>query len=345
MNILIPVLGFNRSGGQRVLAKLADQLILNGNQVTFVVPSSQSLPYYSTNANIIKFEDRSTKYKKLDILVNLYRLHKKCSVLDTDIAIANYNLTAYVVAFLPFDVKKIYYIQAYEVLQAKKFILKLLAFITYKLPLKKIVNSKSILPDTLNNYVGIVPAGIDTELFKCPRTLSKVRAEYRIGLIGRKEPYKGTIESIVALSEFMKKFSYDLQVNIAIHKPDVIDKYFEKYNFYEINCENDLAEFYKQCDVILAVGLIEDGAFHYPCAEAMSSSCLVISNYAPLSLNEKSKLFIPSYSKNGIISKLVTFSNMTECEILDEIDVNRKIIEKLSWDTVGKEFYKIISTQ
>lgn len=343
MNILIPVLGFTRSGGQRVLAKLADQLILNGNQVTFVVPNSHSLPYYSTNASIVKFEDRATKYKKLDMLVNLFRLYKKCSSLTTDLAIANYNLTAYVVALLPSQVKKVYYIQAYEVLQAKKWFMKFLAFITYKLPLKKIVNSSNILPDKIDNYVGIVPAGVDTELFKCSRITSKVTDKLKIGLIGRKEQYKGTIESLVALSEFVKKNKYDIELNISIHKPVVIDSYFENYNFYEISCENDLAEFYKKCDVILAVGLIEDGAFHYPCAEAMSSSCLVISNYAPLSLNSKSKLFISSYSQSGIISKLVTLSNMTESEILEELDVNRKIIEMLSWVKVGKDFNNIIA--
>ena len=56
MNILIPVLSLSKSGGFRVLTKLANTWIEDGHSVTFVVLKSKSKPYYPLNANLIELD-------------------------------------------------------------------------------------------------------------------------------------------------------------------------------------------------------------------------------------------------------------------------------------------------
>ena len=54
MNIVIPLLGFGKAGGYRVLSMLANEWILLGHEVYFIVPDDSSYPYFPTKATIIK---------------------------------------------------------------------------------------------------------------------------------------------------------------------------------------------------------------------------------------------------------------------------------------------------
>jgi hypothetical protein len=61
MNILITVLGFGRSGGYRVLSKLADELINLNHNVYFLSPDSSKDLYFPTKAKIL-WTDRKRRY-------------------------------------------------------------------------------------------------------------------------------------------------------------------------------------------------------------------------------------------------------------------------------------------
>ncbi|MCV5715064.1 hypothetical protein OFN39_38260, partial [Escherichia coli] len=54
MRIAIPVVGFSRAGGERVLSRVASELIDRGHDVFFVAPDNLSAPYYPTNASIVR---------------------------------------------------------------------------------------------------------------------------------------------------------------------------------------------------------------------------------------------------------------------------------------------------
>ncbi|MCU8031121.1 glycosyltransferase family 4 protein [Shewanella sp. SM73] len=343
MNILIPVFSFGRGGGERVLSLLASELVKNGNRVFFVSPESGNIPYYPTEAEIFTFPDTKKFSRSLNFIINYFNCWKKCRNLDADVAIANYHITALLVLFLKRNTKKFYYIQANEAKLCPRFLRKIFAFLTYFLPLNKIVNSKTILPNFINNYIAVIPAGIDLNLYSSKKLpLINSVDKVKIGIVGRKEPYKGTIELINALSNLDQGLKSRIKLHIAIHIPqDAIGKLWD-FEFFEINNDTDLSDFYKSNDVVIAVGLIENGAFHYPCAEAMASGRLVISNYSPLH-ETQSVLKISDFSEINVLTALEQIFNMSEDEISEEVTSNLLKINDCSWEKIGKKMNKILS--
>ncbi|MCL6349809.1 glycosyltransferase family 4 protein [Pectobacterium polaris] len=342
MKILIPVLGFGKSGGDRVLAKLATELVKKNHDVVFVAPKRKSIPYYPTKAKIVTTDQVGNYNKYIDLIFSLYFLWKRCRELNPDIVIANFNITAYIVAFLPRKIKKFYYIQAYEVVLFKNKVLKFVAYISYFLPLKKIVNHEFLLPKKINNYVSIVSAGIDNSVFY-PNASHRYKKNNTIGIIGRKEKHKGTSDVISALIKW--KGRGNIHLNVAIYLDDVDKRKLEdngiKFSFFPIINDEDLGEFYRKNDLMLAVGLVEDGAFHYPCAESMACGCIVISNYSPL-VNTESKFKIDTFNEKAIIEKLNFFNQLSIFEIEDEIKLNSLEINKITWEKVGDNFNRAL---
>nr|RRO00006.1 hypothetical protein DMB79_001580 [Pectobacterium aquaticum] len=342
MKILIPVLGFGKSGGDRVLSKLATELVNKNHDVIFVAPKGKSTPYYPTNAKIVATKQVGKCNKYIDLVFSLYSLWKCCRDLNPDIVIANFNLTAYIVAFLPRKIKKFYYVQAYEVVFFKSNLIKLCAYISYFLPLKKIVNHDSLLPKKINNYVSIVPAGIDSCIFY-PDFNHGYKKKNTIGIIGRREKHKGTSDVISILTNWAGR--KDIHLNVAIYLNDVDKRKLEdsgiQFSFFSIDHDEDLGEFYRKNDLMLAVGLVEDGAFHYPCAESMACGCIVISNYSPL-VNTKSKFKINTFDEHMIIEKLNLFNQLSIPEIENELERNYLEINKITWEKVGEKLNRTL---
>ncbi|MGL4336697.1 MAG: hypothetical protein ACRCST_07365, partial [Turicibacter sp.] len=169
-------------------------------------------------------------------------------------------------------------------------------------------------------------------------------SKINIGLIGRTEKYKGTLDSLDAIFEYIKINNLDGEVivNVAIHVPP---EYKNKgVVYHEIFNDNDLANFYKFNDIIVAVGLVEFGAFHYPCAEAMTAGCLTISNYAPLT-QTSSRLKIIGFSKELIIERLNTailaIKNSTH---LCDIRINQDVMAGYSWERICKKFKSLVDS-
>lgn len=342
MKVAIPVLGFSKSGGERVLSKLASELVKNGHEVFFVVPEHKAVPYYATSATIIK-SHQVTKYSKVrNFISSYYYIWKKCREIKPDAAIANYHLTAYLVLLLGFKIKKIYYIQAYEVVFGKNILQKLLAYITYFFPLHKVVNNKKLLPSYVNNYKAIVSAGMDLNIYT-PRKLHLNKEKMHIGIIGRIEKHKGTTEAIDTIITWGLRDN--IHLNIAIYLSEESRMKLQKNNisfeYTQINSDQDLARYYRTIDIMLAVGLVEDGAFHYPCAESMACGCLVISNYAPLTATN-SKFKLDTFSKKALLSKLDFATQLHTSDLQVEVTNNIKEIEKISWEAIGKEFNEVL---
>lgn len=343
MKIIFPVFGFGKSGGERVISKLATQLKNCGHDVIFIAPEHNAKPYYPTSAKIVEVK-RETRYKKIICsIINFYRILKICKTIKPDCAIASFHPTAFLVFLLSSKIKKFYYIQAYEVVFYKQLWRRAIVYLTYILPLRKIVNSAQLLPKSINNFEAIVSAGVDTALFK--KRINNNEGERKsVGLVGRKEAHKGTSEIIDIL--ISHNFSSDININVAVYLSEEnkikLEKNDVSYTYIDINSDEDLANFYRMNDIMLAVGLVEDGAFHYPCAEAMASGCLVISNYAPL-VGTNSKLALATFNEQYIINSLNTALKLSDVEINHEIERNLKIIKKISWHIVGNEFNNILT--
>ncbi|MDK9356979.1 glycosyltransferase [Lelliottia wanjuensis] len=337
MKIAIPLLGFGRAGGQRVLSRLASELSILGHDVYIFVPGDGVEPYYPTSATIINTVKKKSRSKIFNLLHNYFKLWLAIKDKDVDVVIANHHLTAYIVALLPNKVQKYYYVQAYEVVFGYNIISKMLAYFTYLLPLKKIVNSETILPPPINKFIGVVPAGIDMDIFY-PR--DNVSCDIKtIGLVGRKEPHKGTRDIIQVLCRWGQ--NKNIIVNIAVYLSNsdkaLLDRHGIEYHFYEISNDTQLANFYRLNELVIATGLVEDGAFHYPCAEAMACGCLVISNYAPLT-SSSSHYKLATFDPTILEQKLNKYIDATRFDIDAELKDNHKIISNYSWEIVSKKF-------
>ncbi|HDC4570394.1 glycosyltransferase family 4 protein [Enterobacter cloacae] len=340
MKIVIPVVGFSRSGGERVLARIATELIKFGHEVYLVAPDDGIEPYYPTSALVCRSIKEKRYNKYMNYFCTMRNLFKKCKSLEPDIVVANFHLTAYIAFLLPSAILKVYYIQAYEVIFSENKLRKLIAYLTYLLPLRKVVNSESLLPEKLNNYIAVVPAGVDTENF-FPRKF--LYSKKHIGFIGRKEKHKGTSQLIDIIIDWAAGKDITLNIGVYLAESDAYKLQKANINFIQIPINNDieLANFYRLNDLVLAVGLVEDGAFHYPCAEAMACGCLVISNYAPLA-NSNSLLKIDSFSRDSILEKLNLFFSLTNTQIDNELEIGNIIKSLYSWDKVGDKFNKTL---
>ena len=134
-----------------------------------------------------------------------------------------------------------------------------------------------------------------------------------------------------------KEFILNVGIYLDEHDATLLKEAGIEFNYYLINDDKELADFYRRNDLIVAAGLVEDGAFHYPCAEAMACGCLVISNYAPL-VNTKSILRIQSFNRESILNKLEMFYNMNSEQIKKELLLYTIIRENYSWAVIGEKF-------
>lgn len=343
MKIIIPVVGFGKAGGERVLSKLATELKNFGHDVVFIAPEHSGEPYYQTSATVkySKFNKQGSKVARF--FSRYFNLWRACLREKPDAVIANLHLVAYLVALLPIATsKKFYYIQAYEVMFGQNNLSRLIAYVTYLLPLRKIVNHKDLLPKKINNIEGVVPAGIDLNLFRpeLPVRSEPVRC---IGIIGRKERHKGTNETVDLICNL--KITSNITLNVAIYLSDENKQKLEKakinWNYYDIACDEELSTFYKRNQLVIATGLIEDGAFHYPCAEAMACGCLVISNYAPL-IDTSSNFSIPTFDSDIITTKIEKAFSLKSEELDHEIQQNMLAVSQYSWDVVGRKLNAIL---
>lgn len=340
MKIVIPVYSFGRSGGERVLAYLAKGLISLGHEVIFVAPADRAMPYYPTTAAVKKAKVLSRKIKIIGFLFKTYFLREAIKDVAPDIIIANHFTTAYLTSISPAKIKRYYYIQAYEVNFYDSIFAKSMALLSYYLPLKKIVNSSDLLPGSLGDDAPVAKPGVDIDLFSSTINFFE-RKRLTIGIIGRVEPTKGTRDSLMLLNDYCFSRGIKLLVNVAIHLPDLVGLNCIEIHHHEIDNDQDLAKFYQINRYFLALGLIEDGAFHYPCAEAMAAGCIVISNYSPLK-DTGSQLSVPTFDKDIVFDRLDRAFSLSQDEVFSEISRNQKEIQHYSWDSVVKDFEVII---
>ncbi|WP_320657095.1 glycosyltransferase, partial [Aeromonas jandaei] len=225
MRIIIPVLGMGRAGGERVLSKLASELVRLGNEVFFVTPMSNTGPYYSTTAKVIYSKKSDSRSKVIRFFLDIIYLWRACKDINADAVIANYHLTAYIASMLLTRKQRFYYVQAYEVNFSSNLFRKMIAYISYLLPLNIIVNSEALLPKMINKYNGfltVIPAGIDYKLFY-DEEMPSISGKINLGIIGRQEHYKGTKEILGILSKYIldNKLDERINVNVAVYMPEV----------------------------------------------------------------------------------------------------------------------------
>lgn len=358
MKILIPILGFGRAGGNRVLAELANHWISEGHKVDFLVNEVSSMPYFPTNAGIKwatnsgKIISEAERKKRSPCTsngwINLISLYRALSGIGKgyDIIFANHSLTAWPVAFAKCGVaKKFHYIQAYEpeyyALEKglKSIVLEWLSIRSYGFDLKQICNAP--------NYIGYknirakewVPPGINFNIF-FPKSENKDFAsaqEVVLGCIGRREPAKGikyVLEAFKSLYEQDQRF----RLHVAFgNLPD--DWSHPGLKVVVPQNDNELGEFYRSLDIMLAPGTVQLGAPHYPVMEAMACGVPVV-NTGYLPANEKNSWIVEVGSSNSIVAAVIDV--VSEKDYRNKVMRAAKDIASFGWSPVAKKMTQIM---
>ncbi len=357
MKILIPILGFGRAGGYRVLSKLADELILLDHCVEFLCPDENGEPYFPTHATIKWIDEngaitanKQKSGKKENAFSIQQKLTKALSTISKDfydIIIANHSLTTLPIKRAGLIHKTLYYVQAYEpdfynlLGGLKNRILAHLSERSYKMNLFTVVNSEIYLKYKKLNSSRILYPGVDFKLFypKIKELNYRVQDKIIIGTVGRVERYKGTRYIIEAFNQLKKKYS-TIQLHVAFGDPGDFTNY-QDICCFQPHGDEELGNFYRTLDYYICAGYTQLGAFHYPVVEAMSCGIPVITTkYYPA--NEFNAWEIAPQNANEIVIQF----ELAESDLqLRQKKVEKALVDvqQFEWKLVAKQLNSYIN--
>ena len=352
IKILITIWGFTKSGGIKVLTNIANRWIDQGIDTKIVCYYKSEEPYYPLKAEVLyvnnkgEVTDRKSaehdqsiyKYAKsfFDVYRGLLLAMNKLS--DTyNVAIANYDLTAYSVNKCTIK-NKFYYIQAYEAWHNEDRlsgrIRNKISKRSYSLNLFRIVNA-----DIYKNYKEIhsehvVPPGIDLSVYHRKNEYWDGSRPFRVGCIGRSQAWKGS-EDVASAVDILQKKNIDIEFDVAFNP---VSK--GKFILMQPDGDNNLADFYRYIDVMVAPGTIQLGAVHYPVIEAMACNTPVITTgYYPA---DNTNAFIVPISNPDSIANTIEVIMDNYKEAMDKSELAQIKIAEFDWDRVSQKMLDII---
>lgn len=343
MNILIPILGFDRGGGVRVLTQLANTWVKDGHKCVFLVPEGSQKPYFPVTAEVVHATSRgvvetsTAQSSKLPALMLLYKGIREISE-KFDVVIANHSLTSWVV-WLAGDprIQKFYYIQAYEPdyypflsMPVKK----VMARLSYFLPLKQLANSDQYRAQGIKP-IGVIPPGIDLNVFT-PKAIKELTNSNQVilGTVGRKEPFKGT-HFVMDAFKSLRVQSSNYTIRVALGNVDLD----EGVEIVPITSDDDLAEFYRSIDILLIACVGQHGAPHYPLIEAMAS-CTPAVHTGFFPGNEQNSYLASPSDAQDIAAKVIEV--LQDDFRVQKIAAARAFVEEnLRWEAIADKFIEV----
>lgn len=355
MTIDIPILGFGRAGGYRVISRLATEWKRMGHTVRIFSNQASIAPYFPTDAEIVWLADSGKRVASnapelLQHRGGIVHVAKNlCSLFlglcrysrSSDILLANHSLTAWPTLFSLTKAKKFYYVQAYEAefyansAQGRRPLLQLQAWLSYFLPLRRIVNAPVYLRYRNLRAKSWVPPGVDFSVFKPRSGQNHSRdAILTLACIGRKEPDKGTRYVLEAFS-MLKADKQPVRLLVAYGNLPEEMKNADGIEVVVPANDAELADFYRSADVFIAPALGQHGAPHYPVMEAMACGVpLITTGYLPSS--EHNCWLVPERDAYAIVAAVR--------ELSEEPSVRAKRIQSaltdigtFSWEAVAQK--------
>lgn len=350
LNILIPIMSLGRSGGIRVLSELANNWILMGHSVSIVTFYESNAPYFPTNADVIWVDINGNKvvsnkpdyilshsaYKRI---IALYRFLRRNSE-NFDVVFANHNLTAWPVYFASKS-KNFYYIQAYEPFfysqsdTFKSMILRFLAWSSYLLPLIHVVNSLDYDKYKFINSDKIVFPGLDLKIYYPKELVNKEKdEEFIVGCIGRKEAFKGSNYIGKAIQILHNEGYHNIRLKVAFNALD-----YKNHELVMPDGDDNLAQYYRNLDILVATGIRKNNAIHYPVIEAMACKTPVITTgYYPS--NESNSYIVDPKRPDQIAEAIKAIINNYEIAV-KKSEIAYKEVLQFDWEDVSSKFINI----
>lgn len=347
--ILIPVFSFGKQGGIRVLSQLANYWVNIGHSVTVISYFENDKPYYPIKAPIlwldnkgVEVEENQEKYdasnsglKRSFSIMKFLGKHSK----EYDVVVANHNFSVWAVLFGSKS-NNYYYIQAFEpefysINSIKGLAHKGLAWLTYFLPLTRVVNA-----DIYKKYKNlraqyVIPPGLDLNNYY-PKPLScNNKPLLVVGCIGRTEEWKGP-EDVSEAVRILHSKGYQDKIKLKVAFNPVS---YEKHELVQPHGDENLANYYRSLDVLVAPGHIQLGAVHYPVIEAMACNVPVITTgYYPA---DETNSFIVPVKRTDKIAEVLENIYMNYSIAYEKATVAQKQMQEFSWERVAQKFIDI----
>lgn len=348
MRILIPIISFGKSGGMKVLSNLTNHWVRQGHSVT-ILTAIDDVPYYPllSEVTIVVAKSKCTDlgggaWCLFQRLRTLFKYIRKES-LQFDAIIANYNLTAYPVAFAS-KTKGFYYIQAYEPEFSddmggnffRRNVLRFLAWFSYFLPLIKIVNSNAYTNYKNIKTNNVVFPGIDFGVyFSRERKYKRYNEEFVIGCIGRTEEWKGSNDVSRAIEILHSKGVSNVKLLVAFNPV-----HYLKHELIIPDGDVELSDFYRSLDLLITPGHIQLNAIHYPVIEGMATKTpLITTGYYPSS--DENSFLVPIQSPEKIAETIEYIINHYDKAIL-KADKAFDSMNEFSWEKTSRKFMAIL---
>lgn len=293
MKILVPIVGFGSSGGYRVLSRLTTEWSRAGHDVTIVTPMGTAPPYHPTEARVCWSPMlgpvagvnavEPQRWQGARNIVSVWNATRRLA--GYDVVLANQCLTALPVllAGAP-QAARFYYIQADEAEYYRDEhapVKAALARLSYALPFRQIVNAPMYCGHAAMRATEYVPPGVDLQTFHSrePRNFGDGQTVV-LGCIGRHEPAKGTryvLDAFVALAAVDPRFRLRVAYgNLPAGWQHPAAEVVVPRN------DDELADYYRSVDILIAPGTVQHGAPHYPVMEAMACGTPVVTTgYMP----------------------------------------------------------------
>ncbi|QEE25645.1 glycosyltransferase family 4 protein [Rhodanobacter glycinis] len=360
--ILIPIIGFGSTGGYRVLSELANHWIGLGHQVDFLVHRSFALPYFPTRAGIRIFDisgktalgDDNVVESKMrpragSIYLGMFRALNHIGS-GYDVVFANHSMTTFPVAFARCGrAKKYYYVQAYEPefyhsrRGWKGRVLEALSVASYSLPLQQVANAPIYLGYKRVAATDWVPPGIDLSGFyrRFVAPMHRDGRAWTVGTIGRHELAKGTK---YVLEAFDKLALVDPDVRLKVAYGNLPSGWsHERAEIVVPKNDKDLADYYRSVDVLVAPGIVQHGACHYPVMEAMACGTPVVTTgYLPA--DSSNAWIVPVHDSAAIVNVLLEIRSLAPLDLEAKLKSAAAAIAPFDWTNVAKEFLRLFDT-
>jgi len=354
MRIIIPIIGFAKSGGMRVLSGIADGMIKNGYDVIFICPKNNSVPYFPTRAKIITYNLKYSNIKYIRVIENLFMMWHKLNkvVCKNDVVLANHSFTAWPVAFTK-KCRKYYYVQAYEPDFYSNFFAKTLSRLSYKLKLNIIVNA-AYYAEQYDIFKGapVLLAGVDL-LNIVPNSTDSIENKYKsvisgdkeliIGCIGRDQEWKGTSVAIDSFLRFRNSnHNVKCKMKVAFFLPSKYEDIEGVIN-EQPHGDTNLINFYKSVDIFLAPGYLQLGALHYPILESLACGVPIIHcGYKPGDSNNS--WIVSPKNITEIVNNIYHILNSYD-KAIQKIKLGIETSKSYSWENVASNFIQIIKRE
>lgn len=272
------------SGGQRVVAIQADQLLARGHEVTVVARGRQKLSFRRKLRNLSlgqafngpPGETHFDRMKARLVVLPHSGPITADDVPDADVVIATWWETAFEALHLPPSKGcKCYFVQHHEVFS---HLLKHISAASYFLPLKKITIA-SWLVDTIRDLYGddnvaLVPNAVDHQMFFAAERSRQPLPT--VGLIYSQAPFKGVDIALRAVALVQKVFPNLQLIAFGTSSPSKQLSLPKSTDFHLAPPQSRLREIYAACDVFIAPSRSE--GFGLPILESMACRTPVVAS-------------------------------------------------------------------